>query len=1793
MVAKGQIKLNGCVFNTTASFEHIGSAAGVGTGGNTFNGVTTLKNTGTTALRLGGTNSDTFNDDVYIINSSAMVGSGSLQLSYGATSYFNGNLIVSSTTVFGISFSGAGSGSSVLDTGKTITIGSAGFGGTLLLRNFTQLHSTAQSMTLSGALNLVNSTFNGPLTCTSGNLLLSGNNFHGTTSFTKTGPSSDYSAGGNHFFQSVTVSNNTTNSAIVRFAATSGDIYHNDVALNTNTGFIQLAYSDTNEFKGDLTINSSKVTFNNGNGILQCTGGNTQEFGGNAPFVVGKLWMNKSTSTLILQRAVTIDSLLTLTSGIVYADSTNLLTLKAGGATSGASDLSFIDGPMKKIGNTAFVFPIGNSGFHSPIKIGNSSSATNAFYARNYHLEPAYSEFSDSSIDFVNPCEFWELKQIIGSDSISLGIAHDSSRCLYSNSGNSTVLRQLINNWVDIGNSFDTLGFLNSIYKQTGSIIITSGLKSLFKNRISLLDNYAVIGKNSVQSDRDIRIDGNICSLGSISNVILSSDSVFSIGACAFTVSCSDSLIEMIRNFKGKNLNALINGNSFTHGIYYSSTSIHLDSTVHLIGDSNSKFIFIANDSIIFGGMASINFGNVKPYNVVWVSNLGTRISTPVYLSGLFFSKESIIIEDRVIFKGVSSLRYDSYFYDLNITSPIKFKEAINNTSATNLPICPNIINDGFTSGSNSASAGTRVVVSENGDTYVAGYYRGILTFGNTTISNLNPALLSRGTFVAKYDDCGNLIWVTGPTGFYSGGPTGITIDENRGILYVLGQYIGANTGSNMNFGSCATCSIIGNDINGVYLVAYDIASGNALWAKTINATYGANSYNAVVDHSGNLNINFAWFLNGGSNGAIGTVDGSSIPPPLNPLSASHHIAQFDPNGTLSWINLIDGNLFLNRNNPRQGLAVDNQNNIYVAGIFGDFLNAGPVNLTTPSLYDIDLFFYSCGQNGSFRWVNQIGSQSVPNFGYELEGTNHLIVDNENNVVLYTSLLTNAFIPNSPLSLQGVTLTNSGLLDSYLLKFDINGNLIYNTGQAWITNFFGSGPNDRVTIGRFVQDQGQNDYYTLLGYKLAGNLVSVNDCIGCLTSTNTAQNTSPFLTRIDKSGVLSLATTLGNNNGAGWNDLGTSMGGYYKVTGGFVGNMTYLNTSLTSSLPTNQNMSLIVNQIPVINTSNNSNAQCVDFPITLSTNPGVSYLWSTGETSSTIVAENSGTYSVTITQYCGCTSTASIVLHGIYVEPLVTQQISCINSTGAAQINIINGTGPFTYLWNPGGITTNSINNLSTGTYFCTVTDVSGCSVTTSINIGNYINGVPITLKGDIYECSSDDIYSVVNPIPGVPYSYIIIDNNGSTVSNTGSSVTISQGSVALPFTVTFYSYAGTQCEKSASLDVYPCCYGSINADEPGSTLTFTDIKASDLLTLPNLSLYFTGGNTLTLNQTTSLTDAIAINGTFTVDMDFNFASCHILMGPNSKIVVESPYLLTCVNRVYFHSCGSYMWKGIHLESGGANMKGIDWYIEDAKTALFVGTGSNYLFQDTYFNKNWVAIDLEADMDKISNLTSCTIECVDQLFSPSTFYLNPTPIPSTIQLPPHVNQRSFIGIDVKDVVDDINSATTYVGLQIGAESWPNNIGGNNPYLGCNPCSSNTFYHLDIAIRGVNSDMLIINNNFKGIDNASNPVAEGTHLHLQPGTAILSNHSNRPEPNKLYIGTDNNGAFNTLYKNTFEDGKRGVLLLNNVNGIIKFNTFTGMTGSGVQLRSGINQDLEILNNTFIDCSRGCFCVMPPI
>jgi hypothetical protein len=486
--AKGQIKLNGSTFNSTAYFEHIGSAAGTGSGGNTFNGTTTLKNAGTSTFRLAGSANDTFNGDVTVI-SAATSGSGSMQLSAGGSSYFNGNIVVNSTTVFGISFSSAGAGSSVLASGKTISIGGSGFVGTLLMRNFTQLGTTSQTLSFNGILNIMNSEFNGSLTSSSTNLLLTGNNFHGVCSFTKTGISSDYSAGGNHFYQDLTIQNNVTNTAIIRMASTNGDVYEGNVTLNTSTGFIQMAYADTSDFYGDISINSTKVNFNSGAGVLHITGTSAQSFQGTAGYSIGKIIVNNTSNGAIsCNQPITIDSVLVLTQGLLSTDSTNILTLKASAVCNTGSSISFMDGPMKKIGNTAFTFPTGDGGRYLPLHISAPLTSTDAFTCCAYATGSNNGWSLDSTLMLPDTCTYWKLNRNVGSSNVFCTLYKDDESCIDNDSTNYRVASWSGTKWMDFGNGAVASTSVTSANQLTTYNALTMAKKRVGNNCVSAVN---------------------------------------------------------------------------------------------------------------------------------------------------------------------------------------------------------------------------------------------------------------------------------------------------------------------------------------------------------------------------------------------------------------------------------------------------------------------------------------------------------------------------------------------------------------------------------------------------------------------------------------------------------------------------------------------------------------------------------------------------------------------------------------------------------------------------------------------------------------------------------------------------------------------------------------------------------------------------------------------------------------------------------------------------------------------------------------------------------------------------------------------------------------------------------------------------------------------------------------------------------------------------------------------------------------------------------------------------------
>ncbi len=113
------------------------------------------------------------------------------------------------------------------------------------------------------------------------------------------------------------------------------------------------------------------------------------------------------------------------------------------------------------------------------------------------------------------------------------------------------------------------------------------------------------------------------------------------------------------------------------------------------------------------------------------------------------------------------------------------------------------------------------------------------------------------------------------------------------------------------------------------------------------------------------------------------------------------------------------------------------------------------------------------------------------------------------------------------------------------------------------------------------------------------------------------------------------------------------------------------------------------------------------------------YSWSNGATTATASNLTIGTYTVSITDANGCSITATSTL--TQPQPLAvtatTTNVSCNGgNNGTITTTVTGGTAAYTYSWN-GGVTTANRTNLTSGSYFLTVTDSHGCTATRSMAI--------------------------------------------------------------------------------------------------------------------------------------------------------------------------------------------------------------------------------------------------------------------------------------------------------------------------------------------------------------------------------------------------------------------------------------------------------------------------------------------
>ncbi|MGB4848048.1 MAG: hypothetical protein WBP41_09035, partial [Saprospiraceae bacterium] len=113
------------------------------------------------------------------------------------------------------------------------------------------------------------------------------------------------------------------------------------------------------------------------------------------------------------------------------------------------------------------------------------------------------------------------------------------------------------------------------------------------------------------------------------------------------------------------------------------------------------------------------------------------------------------------------------------------------------------------------------------------------------------------------------------------------------------------------------------------------------------------------------------------------------------------------------------------------------------------------------------------------------------------------------------------------------------------------------------------------------------------------------------------------------------------------------------------------------------------------------------------------FQWNTGQNTSSISINSPGTYSVTVTASGGCTATGSVTVatgnSNMNITGATTPLTSCTNPNGSVNISV-TPSGPYSYLWS-NGANTEDISNLPSGSYTVTVTDIGGCTSSSSYTI--------------------------------------------------------------------------------------------------------------------------------------------------------------------------------------------------------------------------------------------------------------------------------------------------------------------------------------------------------------------------------------------------------------------------------------------------------------------------------------------
>ncbi|PJJ58964.1 T9SS type A sorting domain-containing protein [Hymenobacter chitinivorans] len=168
---------------------------------------------------------------------------------------------------------------------------------------------------------------------------------------------------------------------------------------------------------------------------------------------IQNLVLNAPGKTATLGAAFDLSGVLTLTNGLLSTSPAGLLTLLAGASATTGNTGSYVSGPLRKLGNTGFVFPVGKAGVWARMGISAPATAASAFTAE-YFAAPYANQTATDPLKRVSAVEYWTLDRTGSTDAVSVQLFwEDGGRSGIDDfSSNLQVARFDGSTWVTAGN---------------------------------------------------------------------------------------------------------------------------------------------------------------------------------------------------------------------------------------------------------------------------------------------------------------------------------------------------------------------------------------------------------------------------------------------------------------------------------------------------------------------------------------------------------------------------------------------------------------------------------------------------------------------------------------------------------------------------------------------------------------------------------------------------------------------------------------------------------------------------------------------------------------------------------------------------------------------------------------------------------------------------------------------------------------------------------------------------------------------------------------------------------------------------------------------------------------------------------------------------------------------------------------------------------------------------------------------------------------------------------------------